>query len=199
MGNKRGTLFIGTIVAAISVVLAVGAIIPAVQHDATTASTSLNSLGHIALVVYDADGNVMAYRQGDNIVTNDAINKVGNTLFSGDAIGKYNFLALCNGNTVTAQDANACTSELSVSTGRIDGNAGGASDSSQMTGVGNNYKRVLSNTFTIAVADAGESVNELAIFDATLTGNMFAVATFLEFIAQNGGKVLGTYTVTITG
>jgi len=200
MGNKRGTLFIGTIVAAISIVLAVGAIIPAVQHDAATASTSLNPLGHVSLVVYDSDGNVYAYRQGDNFVTTDAINKVGQEIFEGDGIGTYNFLALCNGNTATLQTANSCSSELSASTGRVDGNAGAASDSSLMTTSVGNYKRVLSNTFTIAVADAGESVNELAIFDQlAVGGNMFAVATFNEFIAQNGGKVLGTYTVTITG
>jgi len=200
MGNKRGTLFIGTIVAAISIVLAVGAIIPAMQNDTSTVSTGLNPLGHVSLVIYDPDGNVVAYRQGDNFVTTTAVNAVGNLLFDGTAVtlGTFNFLGLCEGApaaVATVQTANSCTSPLA--TDRIAD--GGNTPESLMGGVAGNYKRVLSNTFVIQVADAGKTVGELGIFDASTTGNMLALSSFATFVAQNGGNVVATYTVTITG
>lgn len=208
MGNKRAnTLFIGTIVAAISIVLAVGAIIPAMQNDTSTVSTGLNPLGHVSLIVYDPDGNVVAYRQGDNFVTSTIINAVGNNLFDAVATGfdaaGFKFLALCNGTSgglgPTLQTDAGCTEE--AATLRVNGDDGTFALESEMTAAGSNYKRVLSNTFTILLADDNETFDELAIFD-TLTssaGNMLAVATFASFVAQTGGAVLGTYTVTISG
>jgi len=202
MGNKRATYFIGTIIAAFSITLAFAAIIPAIQ-DATTESTALNPLGHVTLVVYDPNGNVVAYRQGDNFVTTATINAFGANIFDGTAttFDAFDSLALCKGasggtQVATAQGDTACTEEaLSL---RVSGAGGGSSES---LFAGTNYVRVLAGTFTILLADDNETFDELAIFDtlSPLTGNMFSVATFASFVAQTGGLVSGTYTVTITG
>jgi len=198
MGNRWAPYIIGAMISAVSITLIFGAIVPAF-HEIPTASTGLNALGHLTLVVHNPDGSTV-YRQSDNFVMADFVNDIDNAFFVDGTLpatyGAFTFLALCT--TGTLQSATACAAEL-TSTGREDGTAGVGVGSTAMPGGGGSASRTFANSFTIDPLDDNTSVSELAIFDKATVGNMFSVASFTAFTAQSGGVVSATYTISITG
>ena len=157
MGNRRSTYLIGAMISAVSITLILGAVVPA-YHALPTASTGLNSLGHLTLEVHNPDGTAV-YRQTDNFVMIGFLNAIDNAFFVDGTLPAtfqtFKWLALCT--SATPQDNTACVAELTA-TGRLDGKLGSDSGATAAA-VGNAASRTLSNSFTIDVGDDGAIVN----------------------------------------
>jgi len=198
MGN-RVNYVMGGVIASLVVVLTLVAIIPAISETPTT-STALNAMGHLTLEIYDPEGNLVGYRQTDNLVTDGALNDLQAGLFSGTLFARadYKFLTVCQGNAVgggaaTAANQNACEGEMT--TARIDGSTG----SVIIAAAGGDTSDIFKATITLLLTDDNKSFNELALFDKLTVGNLFSVATFTEFLGQTGTVVTAKYTITMSG
>lgn len=202
MGN-RVNYVIGGAIASVAITLALVAFIPAIQ-EVPTQSTSLNTLGHVTLSIYDENGNLVGYRQSDNFVTTAALNLIQDGLFqaTGFTSQQFKFLALCQGNadtggTATAVGDTTCQQEMSDTTGRLDGTVSGGADSS--IAAPSQTQDIFTGTITLDTADDNKSFGELALFDKTTVGNMFSVAEFTDFLGQTGTQVKVTYTINMAG
>lgn len=197
MGN-RSQYAIGATISAIAVVLSLVAIVPAVL-ETPTQTTALNALGHVTITAVSPDGNVIAYRQGDNFVTNAALNDIQLQLFEGGGTNAdFRWLALCGNAGVTARDDVGCAGEMSQV--RANGDTGSAATSATKSGAAaGTTSNVLAKTITIQTADQDKTFNELGLFDATTGGNMFSTATFGTITVPLGTLVGMTYTITIGG
>jgi len=197
MGN-RVNYVMGGVIVSLTVVLTLVAIIPAISETPTT-STALNAMGHLTLEIHDAEGNLVGYRQTDNFVTDGALNDLQSGLFSagGFANTEYKFLTLCTGDAdgspPTPASQNACNGEMA--TARVDGTTG----TTTAAAAGGDTLDLFAATITLLVGDDNISFNELALFDAAVTGNLFSVATFTEFLGQTGTVVTAKYTITMSG
>jgi len=201
MGNKQQYL-IGSSIAAVAIALSLVAIIPAVQ-ETPTQITQLNALGHITITVVDPDGNIVAYRQADNFVIDNALNRIQGLLF--DSVGTnadFKWLSLCSKNTATptARDAaDACESPMALTRGNGDSGDAASSIPAPTFDVGTT-QNILAVTITITQTDADATFDELALFDDSVGGNMLSVATFSPVITTPLGTLVGlTYTITIGG
>jgi len=201
MGYKQQYL-IGSSIAAVAIALSLVAIIPAVQ-ETPTQSTQLNALGHVTITVVDPDGNIVAYRQADNFVIDNALNRIQGLLFSdAGASADFKWMSLCSKNTgtATARDAaDVCESPMALTRG--DGDSGDGASSTQTPAAGAGITQdVLAVTITITQTDADATFDELALFDDSVGGNMLSVATFGPVITTPLGTQVGlTYTITIGG
>jgi len=195
MGNSKRYV-IGASIVSIAVVMTFVAIMPALSQTSTS-STGLNALGHVTLTVFNADGNIVGYRQTDNFVVNDGLNDIQAFLFGGGGSGNYHWLALCG--TGTARDDSVCPNEMAAD--RANGDDFGSSTPKAGTTTSTTID-VFSATISHTTADNGATFSTLALFDTqTVAGSaMFSEATFAPFITVfPGTDVLATYTINIGG
>lgn len=201
MGNRKQNYLIGSSIAAVAIALSLVAIMPAVQ-ETPTQTTQLNALGHVTITVADPDGNIVAYRQADNFVIDNALNRIQALLFSNTgSAADFQWLSLCSKNTatLTARNANdACESPMALTRGDGDSGDGASSITTPLFGVGQT-QNILAVTITITQTDADATFDELALFDSQADGNMFSVATFPVITTPLGTQVGLTYTITIGG
>jgi len=204
--GKQERIVMGAVIAAISITLATVAFLPALTSTAAV-STALADYGHVTLTIYDPNGDLIGYRQGDNFLTNLAVNQLQQLLFvtGTSTFGQVQWLALCQGDsaggTATVRTDTACGGANELSVTRQDGTAGqDASTSSKIGDAAGTTEDVLSATLTLTTIDNKQSFNELAAFDTqTLGGNMYSTATFAEIFGVTGLKVEATYTHNING
>jgi len=83
MSDKRTNYVLGTIIAGLAIVLAMGTALPS-MGVASIESTSLGLMGHVTVMAVEPDGSA-TYAQGDNVVMDIGLNAAGATLFSGTA------------------------------------------------------------------------------------------------------------------
>jgi len=204
MGNKRAPYIIGTIIASVAITLAFAAIIPAINQTQTS-STSLNTLGHLILIVTDPNEGVIHYVQTDNLVNQNAMSRIQGFLFTdGTTVLKpYIFLTLCqgvDGGTATASTNNECggdeaANEMSGTLGRFEA---GNSPIALTTETGAVNTSIFQGTITIGNDDNDVTFGEIALFNQDGPGgDMFSVATFTPFNAKNGQEVFMKYTIDI--
>ena len=163
--------------------------------NTTTPATSLGYIGHVSVFLKDSDGNIKAYRQGDNTVVHAGRDCASSILFDtglGVDCMKVKFIAI----------GSSDTSVFLTQTALIDQTENGkvlltipADLDPALTSTGAfsgtlaviNYKK----TFTILEADSGEFVGETGLFDnaATTTGNMFARHVFPGIMVTTGDEV----------
>jgi len=196
MGNNKKYV-IGASIVSIAVVMTFAAIMPALSQT-STASTGLNALGHVTLTVFNADGDIVAYRQADNFVVNDGLNDIQAYLFTGTTTkGDYKWLTLCRGDNLR-DDVGCGTAEMNAN--RANGDDLGSTSLKTGTGTSTTID-VFSATISHTTADQGATFGSLALFDQEAAGgNMFSVATFNPAITVfPGTDVLATYTINVGG
>jgi hypothetical protein len=179
------------------------------NNEASTAATGLIT-GHVVTTLTDSDGNILAYRQSDNIIVNNGENCVAKLLFQGStgAAGTnvctganttgFRFIAIGTGTGAAAAD------NVVLGTARTDGNLAPKAATvtwTNSTGTGSTQATVqLSTTFTndsggaVAVAESG-------LFNSTSvnSGGMFARQQFSAVNMNVNDQLTVTWTVNIGG
>jgi hypothetical protein len=177
--------------------------------ETSTAATGLIT-GHVVTTLTDSDGNVVAYRQSDNIIVNNGENCVAKLLFQGStgAAGTnvctgsnttgFRFIAIGTGTGAAAAD------NVGLGAARTDGTLAPKAATvtwTNSTGSGTTQATVaLSTTFTndsggtVAIAESG-------LFNSTSvnTGGMFARQQFSAVNMNNNDQLTVTWTVNIGG
>jgi len=129
MSDKRAIYAIGAIVAAFALVL--GTVAGSTSFTTMSVGTDpVQMSGHAIITLADADGNIKAYRQTDNVVTNNGRNCVADELFgsTGGALcndpqtNDYTFIAIGTGLGVfsLSETNTGLGSEINTRTGTLD-------------------------------------------------------------------------------
>jgi len=143
MSDMRAILALGTIIALASMLVVSQVMIANNSANVVT----YGMLGHITTIVQDADGNIKAYQQNDNIIVNEGVDCATDLAFPtnfGDCSAVINQISI-NSQTSTVDDADtSITGELQKETGVI------TSSKSATVSVVGDAKFTLSKSFTIA-------------------------------------------------
>jgi len=186
--------------------------IGSIQNNGPSTGTTLGFLGHFEIMVENPDGSA-SYAQGDNFVTGEAKNAVGNTVFEGAAhTGVMDSIVLGNGTAViTEETINAILA--------ITGVASDADNTGNCDNAGSTDTATTAQVCTIVtthVIPGGDcfltcTISEVAVgFDANgVAGtqlnnqgldNTFAFSNLAtNVIANNGATVTTTYKVATGG
>jgi hypothetical protein len=194
----------------------------------STAATGLFT-GHVTTIHHDAAGNVIGYRQSDNLIVNGGENCALKLLFAttgGDASGNTvctstndaGFRWIAIGNTSNTQTGtpgaplgtdtglynphNSTSYGLENGLARMFGNVAASGGWSNSTGTDTEASVVMSATFT-NTADAARNVNESGLFNATdgspNTDAMFARQVFQTISLNNGDSLTVQWTINVGG
>lgn len=166
------------------------------------ASSILNSgsmIGHVTLIQYDSNGNVIAYRQTDNFISNNGEDCAVFAIFGGTAgtseqctntLGSFNFVAIGNGTGAAAVTQNALQGNEVASRAQDTEPAYTAANGATSDGT-----VIVSQSFT-GVTDV---VEEAGLFDASTTGNMFARQLTGTINLSSGDTLQVDWTITLGG
>ena len=196
MSDKRITYAIGAIVAVFALVL--GTV--AGSTSLTTMSVSTDPMqvsGHAIITLADSDGNIKAYRQTDNVVTNNGRDCVADELFGttgGDLCDvvqstDYTFIGIGTGLGVfsLSETNTALGSEILSRTGALDSQ----SEATVSTGTIKTIKGVFTLTETA-------TVDEVGLFDSASEANMFSRLAISPVISGGEFDIITiTYVVTV--
>ena len=158
-----------------------------------TTSDDVKVLGHVEVVARNADGEVKAYRQTDNIIVTRGFECAAQDLFGAPqtncaSIGIFDDIAVGIGGT--AADVTDTDIETQASNKRTDGTVDDATNGAviAVTWLANTLKN---GTGTTAVVESG-------LFDAVgnATGNMFARQTFTAINVGESDTLTVTWTIT---
>lgn len=167
--------------------------------SANTAQEEGGFMGHIALSVYDSDGNIKMYRQTDNQIMNQGENCVIEVLFGATSAGSqpcgtaatFDKIAVGTGATSVTSADTILSSESARAAGSL-----GTTTSSSGTGT-TSSAQVVSHTFTAGAG--GLNLRESGLFDSTGTdgGNLFARQTFGTVPLNSGDTITVDWTITV--
>lgn len=156
---------------------------PASDQSKTNEASSFS--GHVIATVTAPDGTIKAYRQGDNIVVNQAKNCAPVLLFGATSPSgcntaatpaAYNWIELTNRTaTVTDYSITACPATVTATSGltRAQGTATVTTQSSGATT--SNSVTDITKTFT---AGGAATVGGACLFDKSSSGELFAAKSF---------------------
>lgn len=176
--------------------------------------------GHVITTHQDADGNILSYRQSDNIILNAGENCVSKRMFSNTTTGTgvctgannngYRFIAIGNNtaalaltgtNTRLGNELNATSYGNNVASGltllRQPATVSGASGWTNSTSVNAQASVVMSAVFknTNQVGGASVIVTESGLYNSTYsTAEAASTATFQNLINQDGLFARQTFT-----
>lgn len=189
--------------AVVSVLLATGALSFATQNTEPTTYEQTGFVGNVVLVQKDADGNIKAYRQTDNIITN-----VGKSCAAMELFGQTT--TNTTGSQQTMCGGGGANSGLFNYVGiGTSGTAEGAGDTSitggltraQDTGVGlvnssGTYAIIQPAAFTGIAA----TIQEAGLFDAggTSGNHMFARKTFTSIVLTASDSLTVTWRISLS-
>lgn len=187
-------------------------VLPA-QTNGVSGSAPLE--GHVTVVATHPDGNVYAYRQTDNLVTNVGKTCVGVLVFGvagnsttdgggavsthcqATSVGKFQFIGIGTDTTTAAVEQTHLGKEIEArqqdATPGVT-NATGTGASSTLVGIG-----IINAAFTTTANSTAQSIGEAGLFDATrngggvtssLSGHMFARQVISPAIGVNTGDTL---------
>ena len=199
MAKKLLVPFIAAVIAISGILLSTGSV--GVSPQASTLSASPSFLGHIELVAKDANGNIKAYRQTDNIVVSVGKNCAAVNIFGvpGNSTG-----TACGGVTTNQ------FKYVGVGTGT---NAATVSDTGLQLQVGNGTNvRASNGTYTLinttastptysiqSVFKPNANIAEAGIFDQnSYKGHMFARQTFTAINLGSSDTLTVTWRVTLS-
>ena len=173
MSDKRITYAIGAIVAVFALVL--GTV--AGSTSLTTMSVSTDPMqmsGHAIITLADSDGNIKAYRQTDNIVTDVGRNCAADRLFGvntgtplcvGGVPNEFTFIGIGTGFTGAPELGDTeLENEILTRTGALNFDIAAATTTGAI--------KIIKGTFILGTES---TVNEVALFDAVSAGNMFSL------------------------
>jgi hypothetical protein len=174
--------------------------ITSVSFNDVSQASSLSSgqsgaiLGHVTAIHTDADGNILTYSQGDNIVVNEGIKQMGFLTFGSanastpvasterfNIIGLYGVdMGTPSGTTTYAAKSSALTSATDLTPVVI--NAQNGTDYNGVDGAGN---FILGTTFTAGTGVSNEVVWGAAIINDGTSSDFFSVQNFTTDITLN--------------
>ncbi|RDJ32043.1 MAG: hypothetical protein DWQ18_00075 [Crenarchaeota archaeon] len=230
MKEQHKTIAVLGAIVALSGVLAGNMALGFFDNDSSSANSLATSglmTGHVTMTVYDADGNIKAYQQSDNIIVNQGENCAVKTLFGNvtgatgvicgddvtDGPGHFNVIAIGNQTvgTDTAADGNLklVNEHNQTNSGftRVRDTTPAYTAASGSTAA----KVVLSNAFTLAAdgsAGSSRTVSESGLFNATIGASMqathnadamFARQTFSPITVNAGETLTVEWTVNVGG
>lgn len=221
MKTERTTLVLGAvlvIVAGLFTASVTGFVSLQPNSLANTLGTGAYMAGHVTTIVTDADGNVKAYRQSDNVITNKGENCVARLLFDNDESTSgqgtdaggipgcagilqqpWNIVAIGNGTTnANGTDNNLEVEHTAFGLTRVNGTV----TFSESTGVGSSTaaSAEIEALFTNN-AGSSQTVTESGLFNATTVNlsGLFARQTFPSITLNNGDSLTVQWTVNIGG
>ncbi|MGI0087086.1 MAG: hypothetical protein ACREBI_03880 [Nitrosotalea sp.] len=159
-------------------------------------------LGHVTMTVKDAQGNILAYHQGDNVVVNQAEDCLSKKVFGiassicpgGGAV--YNVIAIGNGTVTSAKTDSALTTEESgvVNMQRKTATTQTETDATGVAPVSDVLQAQFTNDGT-----TGNTVKEAGLFNSTTVGavGMFAHQSSFSVSLNTGDSLTVKWTVTM--
>lgn len=164
-------------------------------------------LGHITLVVADANGNTKSYIQTDNLTLDQGeacavksvfFSSATSTDCSGAATGDFNVIALGTTNTSPTNDDTGLAAETSA-TGLGRAAVAGATVTDDGTGTAG-ARIALANTFT-NISGGPVTIVESGLFNSTNTNTdgIFARQIFAGIPVANNDALTVTWTITFDG
>lgn len=159
-------------------------------------------MGHVTLTVYDADGNIKAYRQTDNTIVDEGDNCMSGQVFDltsgascSNGAQKFDILAIGSGGgacaSQPAETVTALTTEITTpargnaTTAVLTAASGGSSASVQL-------QRAFAFTSTLTVDEAGV-LNSAS----TTADQMLAAQCFSDINVVSGDSLTVTWTFTV--
>ena len=199
MSDKRAIYAIGAIVAAFALVLGTVAGSTSFTTMSVSNQSPMQMSGHAIITLADADGNIKAYRQTDNVVTNNGRDCVADELFGtvggplcDDTLGTdFTFIGIGTGLGVfSIAEGNAALGfEILTRTGTLD------SQSAATSGTGT--IKTIKGVFTLTET---ATVDEVGLFDAAdvAESNMFSRLAISPVISGGEFDIITiTYVVTV--
>ncbi len=198
MSDKRATYAIGAIVAAFALVFGMVAGSTSLTTMSVSSQDPMQMSGHAIITLADADGNIKAYRQTDNVVTNNGRDCVADELFgfTGAALcndpqtNDYTFIGIGTGlGGGVAVGDNVLGNQILTRTGLLDSQ----SQATSSTGAIKTIKGVFTLTGTA-------TVDEVGLFDSVAAGNnnMFSRLAISPVISGGALDIITiTYVVTV--
>ena len=150
--------------------------------NTTTPTASLGYIGHVSVFLKDSDGNIKAYRQGDNTVVNAGRDCASSLLFDtglGVDCMMVRFMAIGSSDTSVFLTQTALLDQ--TENGKVFLSLTGDTVNPTDPAFGGTLAVInFEKKFIILEADSGEQIAETGLFDnsATTTGNMFARHVF---------------------
>lgn len=179
---------------------------------ATSFATSGLLSGHLTLEVRDADGNLKAYRESDNVIVANAENCVAKAIFapdrysaggstagasdhcSGAITQPFAFIALGTG-TTEEQNADNDMQAQTAATG-LEIAAGSVTQTNSTGATGNAASTVIAKTFT-NTSGSTVNVSEAGLFNSTAsaTNGMLAHKVFAAVAVAQNDQLTVSWTV----
>jgi L-ribulose-5-phosphate 3-epimerase UlaE len=202
------------LVAIIGAIVAVGAISAVSTVGFTDDGLSITSInpvkssaavmGHVTLTAYDEDGNIKAYRQTDNVVTNVGDDCIAAVIFAGasahgcttPALGKFDNIAIGTGDSSSATETTKTLVNPNVP-GTISPTGWTTAVVTPATGQGG-----ASTLLTATFYDVNAVITEAAIQDGTTTvgtESVLAVQSFDSITLGATDDLTIQWTVVIDG
>jgi len=198
MSDKRAIYAIGAIVAAFALVLGMVAGSTSLTTMSVSNPDSMQMSGHAIITLADSDGNIKAYRQTDNVVTDNGRDCIADELFgsTGGALcafsttDDYTFIGIGTNlaSPAIGEGNTALGSEILTRTGTLDSQEAAAGATGAI--------KTIKGTFTLTDT---ATVNEVGLFDG-LTGeaNMFSRLAISPVISGGPLDIITiTYVVTV--
>lgn len=177
----------------------------------TVLATSALMSGHIQLVVTDPDGQIIAYRQTDNAITNTGENCVAKMLFKGPTstgtgvctgaiTAPFNYIALGTGTGSDTPVIADLVTENTAANGLARALGTATIVNATTSGVGSTGASVATITKSFGSITGGPySITEAGLFNDTKTGTdgMFARKVFSAVSVTAGDTLTVTWTINI--
>lgn len=177
----------------IGVIIAVGAVSVSYAMDNTVNTTTLSvsplksasgMFGHVTLTAYDENGNIKAYRQTDNVITNQLDECLHMLAFAGDSGGTctgeganmFNRMVLGDGNPTFTESSTSLASYVATP------NAETGFTSAVISSAGGNNGATILITSNFALGIAA-TITEAAIQAGSVTTGAATEAALQEFNA----------------
>ena len=187
MSDKRTTYTIGAIVAAFVLVFGLVAGSTSLTTMSVSSVDPMQMSGHVIITLADPDGNIIAYRQTDNIVTHAGKDCSADLLFGTSTAlctsnGVFKFIAIGSGFTSLTESDAALETEITLTAGRQ-----GTLISEVGATVTGPAVKTFEGVFTLGDT---QTVDEVGLFDAATSGNMFSRLAILPSITANVNDVI---------
>ncbi len=208
MSDKRTTYAIGAIVVVFALVFGTVAGSTSMTTISVSSLDPMQMTGHAIITLADADGNIIAYRQTDNIVTNVGRNCSADLLFGiktgaglcAATATQFTFIGIGSGLSTLVETDTTLGAEISTGSSPdpardgtldVETTASGTLAGTDLIGA----KKSIKGAFTIGTSSA---VDEVGLFDAATSGNMFSRLPITpEIPVESGDTITITYTITV--
>jgi len=156
--------------------------------------------GHLEIVARDADGNIKAYRQTDNLVVTNGLEAAAERLFGADHTTSRSTIEVFDTVGVGTGTGGAAAGDEDLGTQRAGKLEDGTVDTSGTNGAIIGVTFPASGSGSLQNASGTVAITESGLFDSTLNAtsasNMFARQTFTAINVGESDTLTVTWTIT---